>query len=150
MLVKQKIQFRCHLVRPLQVLNIKFKCFIGCFYLSKNVKKATLHKKETLYSSLFIIKLHPSSCQSDMSHSALPASLTTALAADRVVNTDWESFTPRFQSLIPFQACSLCDGDVLASSVVNTETVFSVYHSLLDTALIKLYQATSYLDFYMR
>lgn len=57
--------------------------------------------------------------------------VTTGLAPDGVVDIDWESFTLRFQSLIAFQAPSLFDGEVLAWSVVNTEIVFSVSHSLL-------------------
>lgn len=63
--------------------------------------------------------------------SLCPDCVTTGLAPDGVVNIDWESFTLWFQSLIAFQASSLFDGEVLAWSVVNTEIVFSVSHSLL-------------------
>lgn len=112
-------------------------------------REASLHAKRTsklnLNSSLFIIELHLSSCQSEMSHSPPECEcVTTGLAPDGVMNIDWESFTLRFQTLIAFQAFSLFDGEVLVWSVVNTDVVLSVSRSLL----IQLWSSTSDHVFY--
>lgn len=88
----------------------------------QKAKTAALHaNRSCIQSSVFVIGLHLSSCQSEMSHSV-------RLAADKRVNVNWESFTVQFQTLIAFQVVACC--------VVNTSSLFFLSLTF-DTALIR-------------
>lgn len=111
-----------------------------CHWAVRKQRRAAVHVNRTCIQSLIFsvsaIDLHLSSCHSETSHSV-------HLAADKVVNANWESFTVWFRTLIAFRVLARC---------VNTEVVFSFTHSLTHFWYSfdhKLYQAAFDLDFYM-